>query len=138
MIEIADVLADEGLAVDHQRDGIFQIGAQGQDRPLRRKRGDRAGRVAASRAQHDRAETPARATESSTRRAMGRSPMRKASAIPARRASASSSSIGDRLAGTVRAGHHQHFGSARGEQQMVQRRVGQHDAEFVVVGRDSG
>ena len=40
--------------------------------------------------------------------------------------------IGNRLARTIRAGHHQHFGSARREEQMMQRRVRQHHAEFVV------
>ena len=45
--------------------------------------------------------------------------------------------VSDRLAGAVGAGHHQHFRSARGKQQMMQRRVGQHHAEFVVVRRDS-
>ena len=45
--------------------------------------------------------------------------------------------VSDGLAGAVGAGHHQHVGRAGGEEQMVQRRVGQHYAEFVVVGSDA-
>jgi hypothetical protein len=29
--EVADVLAHEGLAIDYQRDAVFQVGAYGQD-----------------------------------------------------------------------------------------------------------
>ena len=34
MIQIADVLADEGLAIHHQSDGILQVGTHGQNRPF--------------------------------------------------------------------------------------------------------
>ena len=34
VIEIADVLANERLAIDHQCDGIFQVCAQGEHRPF--------------------------------------------------------------------------------------------------------
>ena len=51
--------------------------------------------------------------------------------------SASSSSIRDRLARAIGAGHHQDVRRARGEQQMMQRRVGQHHAELALSGRDT-
>ena len=35
VIQVADVLADEGLAIHHQGDGVFQIGAQRQERTMR-------------------------------------------------------------------------------------------------------
>ena len=136
VVEIADVLAHERLAVDHQRDRVLQIGAERQDRALRRHSRDRAGRIAADRRRITGPNAPARTTESSTRRAIGRSPIRNASAMPASCSRASSSSIRDRLARTVRAGHDQHRRRAGGEQQMMQRRIRQHDAELVVVRRD--
>src|SRR5579862_82127 len=40
VVKVADVLAHEGLAVDYERDCIFKIGTQGQDRTLDGKRGD--------------------------------------------------------------------------------------------------
>ncbi len=42
VIKVADMLADKGLAVDHQRDGIFQVGAQCENGTFGRKRCDRA------------------------------------------------------------------------------------------------
>ena len=33
MLQVADVLADDDLAFHHQRHGILQIGAHGQNRP---------------------------------------------------------------------------------------------------------
>ena len=80
---------------------------------------------------------PTRATESSTRRAMGRSPIRNASATPRQPVECVLLVVGDGLAGAVGAGHHQHLGRAGSEQQMMQRRVGKHDAELVVVGSDA-
>ncbi len=32
VVEVADVLAHERLAVDHQRDGVLQVGADGENR----------------------------------------------------------------------------------------------------------
>ena len=37
VIEVADVLADEGLPIDHQRDGVLEIGAHGEQRALDRQ-----------------------------------------------------------------------------------------------------
>src|SRR5579862_9721295 len=90
--QVADVLADESLAIDDEGDRILEIGADGQNRTLARNGCDGSGGVATRAAQNGRTNTPTRATESSTRRAIGRSPIRKASAIPDSRSSASSSS----------------------------------------------
>src|ERR1700683_2406450 len=57
MIEVADVLADEGLAIDDQRDGIFEVGAQSQDGACCGQRCDRAGSVTAGAAKDCRAES---------------------------------------------------------------------------------
>ena len=93
VIEVADVLAHERLAVDHQGDGVLEVGAEREHRP-----GDRAARPrrrARSRGSAGASPAPSgpqRTTESSTRRAIGRSPTRSASASPASRARASPSS----------------------------------------------
>ncbi len=63
--------------------------------------------------------TPARATESSTRRAIGRSPIRNASAMPDKTFERILIFIRDRFAGAVRAGHHQHIRSAGGKEQVT-------------------
>ena len=61
--------------------GVLEVGADRQDRPVDRQSRDRAGRVAAGRAGGSTGPSgPARTTESSTRRAIGRSPTRNASA----------------------------------------------------------
>ena len=45
--------------------------------------------------------------------------------------------VGDGLARTVGAGHHQNFRRAKCEQKMVQRSVRKHHAEFAAAGRDA-
>ena len=98
----------------------------------------RAGSVAAGAAQNRLGpNAPTRTTESSTRRAMGRSPIRNASAMPDEPLQRVFIFVSDRLARAVGAGHDQHFGSAGSKEQMVQRSVGQHHAQFVVVRGDS-
>ena len=57
MLQVADVLADECLAVHHQRDRVFQIGAQRQDRPLQGNVATAPGSIAARPAQNDRTES---------------------------------------------------------------------------------
>src|ERR1700688_3274703 len=47
MIEVADVLAYECLALNNQRDGVLEIRSQCKDRALRRTSGNRAGGVSA-------------------------------------------------------------------------------------------
>ena len=136
LIEVADVLAYERLAVDHERDRVLQVAADGKHWPLRGHLRDRAGAYPRALRRTELARRPsARTTESSTRRAIGRSPTRNASASPVNRSNASSSSIRDRLARTVGARHHQDIRRTGGEQQMVQRCVGQHHAELVVIRR---
>ena len=45
--------------------------------------------------------------------------------------------IGDRFAGAICAGHHQRVRSAGGKEQVLQRGVGQHHAELIVVRSDA-
>ena len=80
---------------------------------------------------------PARATESSTRRAMGRSPIRNASAMSGKTRQRVLVFIRNGLARAIGAGHHQRFRRAGVEKQVMQRSIGQHYAEFVVLGRDA-
>ena len=68
-------------------------------------------------------------------RAIGRSCTRNASAIGASRSARVVVAIGDRLVASVAARHHQRAAGVR-EQQVVQRRVGQHHAELGDAGRD--
>ena len=92
VLQVADVLADEGLAVHHQRDGVFQIGAQREDRTLARQLRHRPGSIAARPPQDDRTES-AIANHGIVNPARDRPlPIRNASAIPERRCNASSSS----------------------------------------------
>src|SRR5579872_3726125 len=42
VIEVADMLADEGLAIDDQRNCILEIGAHSENGTFHRKRGNRA------------------------------------------------------------------------------------------------
>ena len=75
VLEIADVLADERLPVDDQRDRVLQVGADRQDRPLDRQRRDDAWRVAARAPQH--ASDRARRRGPPNRRRAGRSGARR-------------------------------------------------------------
>ena len=56
VIEIADVLANEGLAVHDKRDCVFEIGADGEDGLVRGQSSDGTGRVATRVAQNHWAE----------------------------------------------------------------------------------
>ena len=56
VIEIADMLTDESLAVDDERDGVLQIRADGEHGPIERDVGDGGWRVTARAAQNDRTE----------------------------------------------------------------------------------
>ncbi len=46
LIQIANVLADESLAIDNERDRIFEICSHGEHRMTGRKAGDSARRIA--------------------------------------------------------------------------------------------
>jgi len=91
MIEAADVRAHDRAAVDDQRDGVLQIAADGEDRLCRGERATAAGAYPRERRRITGPSGPAVATESSTRRAIGRSPLSSASASGSRLSRASSS-----------------------------------------------
>ena len=139
LIQIADVLAHERLAVHNQRDGVLQIGADGENRSY----GSESSPPAAEHSRAHGAESRGRTflRERWNRPRGARWDARRSGThrqCPPDVAHASSSSIGNRLARAIRAGHHQHLRRAGGEQQVMQRRVGQHHAEIVVVGRHVG
>ncbi len=56
MVQVSDVLADKGLAVHNQRDGIFEVGAQRENGALGRKCCNCARSVTAGPAQDHRTE----------------------------------------------------------------------------------
>ena len=76
-----------------------------------------------------------RSTESSVRVWIGRSCSRKRSAMPREALERVVVLVGDRLVGDVAAGHHQRHADV-GQQQVMQRRVRQHQAELVRARRD--
>ena len=138
VVEVADMLADERLPIDHQRDRVLEIGAHSENRPVSGQRGNRFRCVAARAPQND-------GTEGSRARDGIVDAPRDGALTDEKRIGHAGQAvegvpivIGDRLAGAVGAGHHQNFGRARREQQMVQRCVGQHHAELVIVGSDAG
>ena len=85
--------------------------------------------------QHRRARRPPGATESSQRVTIARSWVRKRSAMSRSLPSASRVLEDDRLVGEVARGHHQRPVDL-GEQQVVERRVGEHQADQRIVRRD--
>ena len=124
-----------------QRDGVLEMGAaRAQDRrrrpPARRRR---TGAGAQPRARRSSRASPARtqATLSSTWRAIGRSWTRKQSAMPPSRVDRLALVDADRLVAQVAAGRHDREAQL-GQEQRVQRRVGQHDAQVGVAGRHLG
>ena len=129
--QVADVVRDPRAAVAGERERVLQLGADGQQR----RRGARRGSVAGTYPRERRTSRPPRSTQSSVRVWIGRSCSRKRSAMPASRSSASSSVERDRLVGHVAAGHHERHADV-GEQQVVQRRVGEHHAELARARRD--
>ena len=130
------MLADHGLAADDQRDGVLEIRADRQDRHSRRQSGHDAGRVAA-RPPEDHGSERGVANDGIVHAPGDRalSPIRNASAMPSQPRERVVILVRDRLAGPVGARHHERLGRAGGEEQMVERRVRQHDAELDVVGR---
>ena len=56
VFQVSDVLAHEGLPVYDERNGVLQIGADGQYRPFGREDSYRARRISASAAEYRRAE----------------------------------------------------------------------------------
>ena len=56
MVEVADVLADESLAINYQRYRVLQVGPDGEQRPLHRQRGYGARSISARAPQNNRTE----------------------------------------------------------------------------------
>ncbi len=54
MVQIADVLAREGLSIDDERECVLEVGADAEHRTARRQRRDRARRIATRVTKHDR------------------------------------------------------------------------------------
>ena len=92
MFEVTDVLADESLSVDDERDVFFKSAPRARIGRLDGNTATALGAYPRARRRTAGPKTPARAIESSTRRAIGRSPIKKASAMPERRSRASTSS----------------------------------------------
>ena len=88
-VEVAEVRREERLAATRDAERALELGADGDDRAVA---GDGAAASAGAYPRERRIGKPARTTESSQRRWIGRSCARKASAIPPSRARASSSS----------------------------------------------
>ena len=136
MVQVADVLAHEGLAVHDQRDRVLQVGAERQHRPGDRQRGHGPRRVAPAAAQdhrpqrsapHDRVLHPPGDRPLADEERIGQT-VETPPRVPVL--------VRDRLARPVGAGHDQHFGRSGGEEQMVQRRVGEHHAKFARIRGD--
>ena len=138
MIQIADVLADEGLAVDNQRDRILQIRANSQNGTFDGKSGHGAGSIAAGPAENGGAECAGSDDGIVNAARNGTFADQKCVRDSGETLDRVVIFVRDRLAGAIGAGHHQHFRRTRRKEQVMQRRVGQHHAEFAVVGSDSG
>ena len=139
VVEVADVLADVGGRAVDERERVLEMRP---DREQRHRARDWERTAAAARSRAHAGGTPARRrssrrTESSTRAAIPRSCRRKASAMSPSRSSASSAlaAIGSslRLPLVMTSGR-----AVALEQQMVQRRVGEHHADPAEPGRDAG
>ncbi len=146
VLEVADVMADPGARALGHAEGVLELGAAGQDRATRpasgsdrpagtypRERRSISGAAAAG-------ALTTRTTESSVRVWIGRSCTSSRSAMPPSRLERVRVAVGDRLVRDVAAGHHERAPRRLGigEQQVVERRVGQHHAELGRAGRDRG
>ena len=129
--QVADVVPDPGARALGQAERALELGAAGEHaaRGGDRER-ERAGHEPARAAQQRPARRARRARrESSVRVWIGRSCSRNASAIAGQALERVVVVVGDRLVADVAAGHHQRRAGV-GEQQVVQRGVGEHHAEL--------
>ncbi len=137
VVEVAEVLAHECLAVDDQRNAVLEIGPNREHRFPRWERRHRRRRVAARAAQHDgaaRADAHDRVVDASRDRPLADQYRVRDLRQPRNRILIF---VCNRLAGAIGARHHEQLWRAVREQQVVQRRVRQHHAEVVVVRRDA-
>ena len=139
VVHVADVLAEPGVAALGDAAGVLQVGADRQRRP-RPSNGSATGSGAYPRERRIGSSAPSTTRTPSRRRARGSRRSWRSQASAMRREPLQRLGVvgDDRLAGQVAGRHHQHVGpgaSPRAEQQRVQRRVRQHDAEVGVAGR---
>ena len=130
------MVAHPGPPALRQAEGALQLGAAGQQRrrlaaagPAPRARSRASGGSSAAAPLRWRAPPSRRCACGSAGRGRGTGPRSRPAARGRRRR------VGDRLVGDVGAGHHQRLAHV-GQQQVVQRRVGQHHAEVRRAGRD--
>ena len=139
VLEVADVLRQHARPSLSQAERVLQLGTAGQHRPgVPTRQPQRLGRVAAGSAQQHRPPATTRATESSTRVWIGRSCVRKASAMPPSRARASSSSNAIGSSETLPLVITSGAADGRRAAGRCSGVYGQHDADLPVSRRDRG
>ncbi len=138
VIEIADMLADQGLSVYDESDRVLQIGSGSEDRTRDWDRGNGGWCITACAAQDHGTETSGAGDGIVDAACDGTFADQERVGDSRKALDGLFVAVGDRLAGAIRAGHHQDFGRAGGEKQVVKRRVGEHYAEVVVFRRYTG
>src|ERR1700733_12496755 len=130
--QVSDVLANECLTVDHERDCILKIGAYCQDWVVTWNCRHGAGSIASGAAKNDRTERSDAGDRvvHSTRDG----PLSDQKCVGDSREAVECILVfvRNRFVRAICARHHQRFRRARCEEKMMQRRVGQHYAEFAV------
>ncbi len=137
MIEIADVLAYEGIAILYERDGALEVAADRERRARKRNSRYHSGRVATGASQDRRPSSPNtrdRIVDPSSDRALADQECVRNSGQAIERLIIV---VCNGLAGPICASHYQPIGGAMCEKQMMERRVGQHHAELTRVRRDT-
>ena len=136
VLEVADVLAQEGVGVAREAEGVLELGAAGEHLRERPRQGHRERGVAARPAHQPR--PPAAHQRDGVVVARGDLAVVHQVRVGDRRQPVDLlPALDDRLLGEVAAGHDQRP-PGRAQQQDVQRRVRQHRAEVPLAGRDLG
>src|ERR1700730_3861690 len=133
MIQVSNVLADEGLAVDYESNRVLEVGAESEYGAVDWKRSSGAGRISARTAKNRWAEDAHPNDRVIHAASDGAVADNKAVGDPGELVERVLVSVGDGFARPIRAGHDQDFGGSGGEQQIMQRSVGQHHAELIIV-----
>src|SRR5208282_6424389 len=121
--QVADVLAHERLAVNHQSDRVLEIGAESENRAIRWNRSDGAGRIAPRTAQNGGSENAGARHRIVHAPGDGSLAYQESVGDSTQPVEGVGVNVGDWLAGAIRAGHDQNIGRAGFEEQMVERRV---------------
>ena len=132
--QVADVLADKGLAIDHEGNGILQIGAHRQNRPLARDGCDRPRSISACPSQNDWTERSCPRYRVIHPARYGTLPNQKCVGDSRKSVKRLFIFISDGFTRSIGARHHQRFRRTRRKQQMMQWSVRQHHSEIVVIG----